>query len=225
MQRSPFEILGVREDVTMDELYAAYRSLRSQYENKRFEPGEVGADACAKLEEIETAYNDACDLLRSRPYKTNDNPEMSKDSYDFTENLDEADKAVREKRMDDAQRILDNCTNRSARWHYIQSAVFYSKNWHADALKQLEFACNMEPTNTKYADAKRALETQMRAHTSEKSNSFYSENEKNGESVYSGPETHYTTGRRGCTVCDVCNGLLCADCCCECMGGDCITCC
>ena len=29
----------------------------------------------------------------------------------------------------------------------------------------------------------------------------------------------------GCTACDVCNGLICADCCCECMGGDLISCC
>ena len=29
----------------------------------------------------------------------------------------------------------------------------------------------------------------------------------------------------GCTACDICNGLICADCCCECMGGDLISCC
>ena len=29
----------------------------------------------------------------------------------------------------------------------------------------------------------------------------------------------------GCSVCDICNGLICADCCCECMGGDLIGCC
>ena len=29
----------------------------------------------------------------------------------------------------------------------------------------------------------------------------------------------------GCNACDVCNGLICADCCCECMGGDLISCC
>ena len=29
----------------------------------------------------------------------------------------------------------------------------------------------------------------------------------------------------GCSTCDICNGLICADCCCECMGGDLISCC
>ena len=33
------------------------------------------------------------------------------------------------------------------------------------------------------------------------------------------------TGGETCNTCDVCQALWCADCCCECMGGDCIRCC
>lgn len=29
----------------------------------------------------------------------------------------------------------------------------------------------------------------------------------------------------GCSGCDMCSGLICADCCCECMGGDLVPCC
>ena len=29
----------------------------------------------------------------------------------------------------------------------------------------------------------------------------------------------------GCSGCDVCSSLLCADCCCECLGGDLVRCC
>ena len=32
-------------------------------------------------------------------------------------------------------------------------------------------------------------------------------------------------GGGGCSACDLCSGLICADCCCECMGGDLIRCC
>ncbi|NCU32158.1 MAG: molecular chaperone DnaJ, partial [Candidatus Moranbacteria bacterium] len=31
--------------------------------------------------------------------------------------------------------------------------------------------------------------------------------------------------RTACTPCNVCSSLICADCCCECMGGDLISCC
>ena len=39
-------------------------------------------------------------------------------------------------------------------------------------------------------------------------------------------ELVYCTGGSGsCDACDMCSGLICADCCCECMGGDLISCC
>ena len=37
------------------------------------------------------------------------------------------------------------------------------------------------------------------------------------------PSAGMSTG--GCNTCDMCSGLLMADCCCECMGGDLIPCC
>ena len=34
----------------------------------------------------------------------------------------------------------------------------------------------------------------------------------------------YSGGNSGCCSCDLCTSLICADCCCECMGGDFISC-
>ena len=41
--------------------------------------------------------------------------------------------------------------------------------------------------------------------------------------TYYGGSSNYNQG--GCSSCDVCQGLICADCCCECLGGDLISCC
>ena len=62
-KRNPFEVLGVSENCTQDELYAAYKELRNKYADRRFEPGEAGAEACMKMQEIEDAYNDANDII------------------------------------------------------------------------------------------------------------------------------------------------------------------
>ena len=35
----------------------------------------------------------------------------------------------------------------------------------------------------------------------------------------------YRVACGGCNACDMCSSLICADCCCECMGGDLISCC
>lgn len=66
MPKNPFTTLEVSENVTQNELFDAYRELRNEYSKKRFELGDAGAEACAKLEEIEAAYAEATDILRSR---------------------------------------------------------------------------------------------------------------------------------------------------------------
>ncbi len=211
MAKNPFVILGVSENCTQDELYSAYKTMRKKYADLRFEPGEVGEEACARLQEIEDAYNEANDII------------ASKYEVKYTgEDLSEVDRAVKEGRLDDAQAILDDCVNRTAQWHYLQSAIFFRKNWVGDAYKQLELACQMDPTNAKYQEAKRSMENHIKANTTAQKNSFYSDDNKE-ERTYANMNTR--TGNRGISVCDCCNTLICADCCCECMGGDLISCC
>ena len=222
MSKDPFVILGLSESATKDEAYYAYRDLRMKYEGLRFEPGEVGEDACAKLEELETAYNDVIAKIDERDAGWNREDTRSRF---INEKLDRAEENIKANHIDEAQSYLDECTTRTAKWHYLQSAVFYKKGWTQDALKQLELASDMEPTNKKYTDARDSLRKHIKANTTEQSNSFY-ENGTRNERTYADNRSGYMGAqRRGCTVCDMCSGLLCADCCCECFGGDLISCC
>lgn len=211
MQKDPFMILGVSEKVTQNELFDAYKKLRNEYSDKRFSPGEEGANACRKLEEIELAYSQASDILRSK--------------YEITyygDSLMGIEDAIKENNLEKAQDLLDAEQNRSARWHYLQSVIFYRKNWHNDALRQLDFACKFEPDNPKYAEARDSLISKMQSEGHQKHSAYGQHNTQEGRSYRDMPPT----GRRsGCTACDCCTSLLCADCCCECMGGDLITCC
>jgi hypothetical protein len=223
MSKNPFIILGITENATRDEAGAAYNSLRAKYEGLRFEAGEVGSGACQKLEELEQAYSDALEIIDARDGVKSDADGKTQESFTQV-NLQNADLAIRENRMDDAQKYLDDCTTRTAEWHYLQSAIFYRKNWAGDALKQLELSCNMEPNNKKYADAKDAMQKHVSANTTAREHSFYNNGTKQ-ERSYADSESGFTRDQRGCSVCDVCSSLLCADCCCECMGGDLIPCC
>ncbi|HOO23183.1 MAG TPA: hypothetical protein PKY53_05825 [Clostridia bacterium] len=215
MPKNPFIILGVGENCTQDELYDAYRSLRNEYADLRFEEGQVGADACARLEEIENAYREASEIVRERY------------NIKYTgSNLADAENAIKSGNMDEAQNILDNCQERTAQWHYLQSVIFYKKNWLSDALRQLEFACNLEPGNEKYEDAKAKLMNKM---NEGRHSSFYrKENINNNSNQETGRSYARESGNyqpRGVSACDCCSSLICADCCCECMGGDLISCC
>ena len=65
----------------------------------------------------------------------------------------EIERLIKEGSLDLAQEKLDDINDRSAEWHYLQSIIFYKKNWTNESKKQLEIAMNMEPYNSKYSTA------------------------------------------------------------------------
>lgn len=213
MQKDPFVILGVSDQVTQNELYEAYIEMRRRYEEKRFSPGKEGEEACEKLQEIDDAYRDANEILKTRYFVSN-----------FSNPLQEADDLIRQGKMSEAQDVLDRATERTAEWHYLQSMIFYKKGWAGEARTQLKMAVDLEPGNPRYTDALNAMDRKAQGQDRYRANDdrrYYSDQYGDGRS-YRGD---VPTGARGCTPCDCCSSLICADCCCECMGGDLISCC
>ena len=216
MQKDPFVTLGVDESVTQNELYEAYKAARAKWEDKRFEPGDVGAEACEKLDEIEEAYRDANDILSSRHFVTS-----------VQDKIEEADALVRNRRYDEAQTVLDGITEKTAEWHFLQAVIYYSKKRYNDAVSELKTAVNDEPNNTKYTGALKHMEEKMRTQQGDgyaRSNVYNYRDDGGNDRSYSN-DADYRRGGRGMTPCDCCTSLICADCCCECMGGDLISCC
>ncbi len=213
MPKNPFLILGIDENCTQNELYDRYKELRGIYSNQRFEMGEKGEEACRKLDELEQAYADAKEIMSNR-FEVKDNPN----------DLSQVETAMKNGNLDEAQRILDNCQSRSAHWHYLQSAVFYKKSFYVDSLKQLEYACAKDPTNIKYQEAKKVIEDKLKANDANRQQgSFYNGNNAHGEQGRT--YRNMPPQQQGMDVCNCCSTLICADCCCECCGGDLISCC
>ena len=116
---------------------------------------------------------------------------------------------VKAGRFAEAERELNAVSEafRTAEWHYIKSVLLNRRGWVNDAMRELETACNMDPQNVEYQQAKEMFNNRM--------NSF-----GGGYNPYGSPRS-----ARGMSMCDTCLGLVCADTCCECMGGDLISCC
>lgn len=222
MQKNPFVILGVNEEtVTQSELFEAYNRVRRPHLEKRFEPGDVGNYACEMLDEIEAAYREANALLQSRYYvDAYQNPFQGVEDFIKTNSLDSA------------QEELDKMLNRNAEWHFYQSMIYFKKDWLNDARTQLKKAVDLEPSNTKYTEALANLERRMSGGESASArreaphDSFYAAGQQENERSYRATNVDRDAPMGGgCSVCDCCSSLICADCCCECMGGDLISCC
>lgn len=212
MSQDPYVILGIGRDASQAEILDAYKTRRAQYSAHVFDEGEAGAEAARKLEELDQAYQIAMEASHEGA-TVSDNEETS--GYSDIKSL------IKNKKFDEAQRRLDDIYDRDAEWHYYQAAIFYEKSWLNESKRQLEMAVSMDPTNARYQNVLNNLKKKIdgtNAFERERSKASYN-NTVNNNKTYS-QNSDVADG-----ICAACQALWCADCCCECMGGDLIRCC
>lgn len=145
-----YKILGLSENATDEEIDAQYEKLKERYSRERFYEGEIGNEAARNLTKLETAYTE---IIQERKNRVQDNGKPA--------DLTDVERLLKENKINEAQKALDDITDRSAEWHYLQSVVFYKKNWMNESKKQLEIALNIEPHNEKYSDAYEKLKKKI----------------------------------------------------------------
>ncbi|MBE7088046.1 MAG: hypothetical protein E7370_00775 [Clostridiales bacterium] len=218
MNKRNLSILGLEEGATKAEIKQAYEALRAKYLEERFADGEVGNNAAIMLTKIETAYNELINELAEKEGSVGGGEQgASSSAFDHVEELIKMGELV------EAQRKLDAFNERGARWHYLQSVLFYKKNWINESKKQLEIAIKIEPDNEKYKEAYRKLVDKINydannARNANNAQSDYNENSRQG--VYQGqnmstPEEDQMGGSM-CGSCVECCALnACLNCMCN----------
>ena len=119
-----YEILGLDTNATREEVEQRYKQLREKYQKDRFPPGEAGEDASENLQRIEVAYRD---ILASMEESTQTEDLRQEDDYTEIQQL------IKENKLNEAQTSLDNRVSRDAEWHYVQSILFYKRNWFLES--------------------------------------------------------------------------------------------
>ncbi len=150
MNKKYYEILGADETDTDEQILQKYEALKKKYSEDRFLEGEAGNEAAKMLNKIDVAYNEI--MSERRESRSTGNEASS-----FTD----VDKFIREGDLAKAQAALDAFNERSAEWHYLQSVVFYKKNWMNESKKQLEIAIQMDSSNEKYRIAYNKLKEKI----------------------------------------------------------------
>ncbi len=146
-----YKVLGISENASDEEIESAYRTLKERYSRERFYEGEIGNDAAKNLTKLETAY---AEILAARKETTDGN---GKSHFDYAD----IEELIKKGSIAEAQNRLDDVNDRDAEWHYLQSVIFYKKNWINESKKQLEIALSMEPHNEKYSDSYTKLKQKM----------------------------------------------------------------
>ncbi len=210
MSKNPYTVLGVNENATDAEVKKAYRELAKKYHPDNYHDSPLADVASEKMKEVNEAY-DEIQKLRREGKRYADTGAGGYGAYSgsyagYTHtNYPDVRKLIQTGRLDDAQTILNGVPveKRDAEWYFLSGMIDYRRGWADRAFTNFKTACDMDPSNTEFRQA------------------F---NMCNRQRSYSSAQYQTNTGA-GCSFCDICSGILCADCCCECMGGDCIRCC
>ena len=195
--KNPYEVLGVTSAASMDEVKRAYRDMARRY-----------SDDPAKMNELNAAYDMIINNFGSNRNDTSyyDNRYASSSTGQTSEFGDIRAK-LNSGRIDDAETLLDGIPyqRRNAEWYYLKGTIQHRRGWLESAMDSFEKAKNMEPGNPEYEAAFNQLKREAKG-------DFRRSNQQ-------------ADNDGCCSPCNICSSLMCADCCCECMGGDLIRCC
>lgn len=212
MSRKDYDILGIPESATDEEVTARYEELKKKYSEDRFLEGEAGNEAARMLNRIEVAYNE---IMTERGERHT--------ADDMGGSYAKVDAYIREGKINEAQAVLDEFNERPAEWHYLQSVVFYKKNWMNESKKQLEIALQMDSSNEKYRTAYNKLKEKIEYDKKQAENP--QQQQAQGGYAQSAPQPGYDEQQQmgggfceQCATCCACNMLMncCLNACCNC---------
>jgi len=208
--RNPYEVLGIREGTDVEGIKKAYKELVKKYHPDQYRNNPLSDLAEDKLKEINEAYDylmkNAGTQNGSRSYGHQGESGYGNNQNDADRNYyNQARTNINMGNVAAAEEILNRVSFKSGEWHYLRGLIFMRRGWYNEAVTSLRTACDMEPGNFEFRDALNKVMNAGRQYQS---------------TVYD--RRGYSTGPDTCTMCQ---GLICADCCCEMMGGDLIGCC
>ena len=201
--KDPYQVLGVSKNASDDEIKAAYRELAKKYHPDHYNDTPLKDLAEEIMREVNAAYDEIVQMRKNGSSSSGAGGYSGGYYNSGSSRFQDIRKLIMNNRIYDAEQLLDGTpdSSRDAEWHFLKGSVLYSKGYLDQATAHFQRATTMDPNNPEYRAAYNRIIMQ-------RNNAGY-----------------HTTSTSGCSGCDVCQGLICADCCCECLGGDLIRCC
>ena len=205
----PYKVLNVSRDATDDQVKSAYRDLAKKYHPDNYSDSPLADLAGEKMKEINEAYDMIMDERRA--HASGAYQPGAAGAYNTSSEYSDVRSLINSDRIADAEQILNGVPTekRNAEWNFLKGTVLYKRGWLEEAFNHFTIACQMDPGNLEYRAAMNMAHSQR----------------KGNYGPYNGYGGYNPNASGGTSACDVCSGLICADCCCECMGGDLIPCC
>ena len=201
---NPYEVLEVPEGADEETIKKAYKELVKKYHPDKYVNNPLADLASEKLKEVNKAY----DMLTKKGSNTNYNGGYSgggysggySQNYGGTANFQTVRMLISMRNFIGAQNMLSSLPQ-NAEWNYLMGVCKINMGMYDAGISYLNTAVQMDPNNLEYRSTLNNIQ--------------------NRNTTYRQYGNMSTCGGDPCTCC---SNLMCADCCCECMGGDLISC-
>ena len=172
----PYQILGVSENASDEEIKKAYRELARKYHPDNYHDNPLADLAQEKMKEINAAYEQITKERASgrRPggsayggasyggyggYGGYQGYGSSSQSYSGQSSvLQQARIAIQTGNISRAEALLDNYSDHNAEWNFLKGAVCYRRGWLDEALRYYRAAVKLDPGNAEYRQALEYME-------------------------------------------------------------------
>lgn len=195
--KDPYDVLGLQRGASKEEVKHAYRNLAKKYHPDMNVDNPLADLAEEKFKEIQQAYDDIMNGSTSS-YQANGYDNNSSNS-----NLSAIRQQINIGKYQDAIRALNRVSDRNAEWNFLMGICYVNIGSVGQGVQFVQRATSMEPRNVEYQNFLTQIMNMQRTYQN-RTSSF---------------------GRGGSNSADCCTQLICADCLCECLGGDLISCC
>ena len=196
---NPYQVLGVNENASDEEVKVAYRNLAKKYHPDNYNDSPLADLAEEKMKEINEAYDEICEQRRSGERSSySEGTYGTRSSYTQTSYPD-VRRFINSGRLDDAMEILNGVSvdKRNGEWYFLMGIIYSRKGYIEQAYTYFAEAHRRDPANPEYSAAINNINARR---------SYYNQG-------YGSPMG------MGCSTCDICTGMMCADCLCSCCGG------
>ena len=143
---NPYEILGVSENATDEEIKKAYKELVKKYHPDKYTDNPLSDLASEKIKEINMAYDT---IMKQRK-------EQKNAGYaDYTGGnavFSEINAMIRSGNLDAAEEKLKGMpvSDRTAEWYFLYGEICRMRGWADNARTYYTTAINMDPSNRVY---------------------------------------------------------------------------